>query len=159
VEDAADAARALSPVAGATAEILFAVGLFGACMLAGAVLPVATAYSITEALGFEKGISRNFREAPVFIGLFTGILIFGVLFALIPGLPVIAVIILLQVINGLVLPVVLIALLRLANDRELMGEHRNGRVLNLIAWATIGGAVLLSVVLVALTLGDLAGLL
>lgn len=151
VEDAADAARALEPLAGPTAEVLFAIGLFGACMLAGAVLPVTTAYSLTEALGFEKGLSRSFREAPVFIGLFTGILVCGAVFALIPGLPVIEVLILLQVVNGLVLPVILIAMLRLANDVEVMGQYRNGRVLNLIAWTAVLGVIALSLLLVGLT--------
>jgi Mn2+/Fe2+ NRAMP family transporter len=125
--------------------------------LAGAVLPVATAYSVTEAIGFEKGISRSFREAPVFIGLFTGILVIGVLVALVPGLPVISVIVFLQVVNGLVLPIVLIALLRLANNAELMGAHRNGRGFNIIAWGTVVGALLLSILLVGLTVGEWLG--
>jgi Mn2+/Fe2+ NRAMP family transporter len=158
VEDAADAARALEPVAGRTAEALFAIGLFGACMLAGAVLPVTTAYSITEALGFEKGISRSFHEAPVFISLFTGILIFSVLFALIPGLPVISVIIFLQVVNGLVLPIVLIALIRLANDDELMGRYKNGIAFNVIAWSAVVAAIVLSLVLVGLTVLEWVGI-
>ncbi|MBI2760819.1 MAG: Nramp family divalent metal transporter [Chloroflexi bacterium] len=89
VTTAQDAARALEPVAGSAASVLFGIGLFGACMLAGAVLPLTTAYSISEAFGFEKGISRGFREAPVFMGIFTGLIAVGAAVALIPGLPII----------------------------------------------------------------------
>jgi Mn2+/Fe2+ NRAMP family transporter len=136
ITSASDAARALSPLAGKYAETLFGVGLFGASMLAAGVLPLATAYSISEALGFEKGVSRSFREAPIFLGTFTFLVAVGALIAVIPNLPLIRVLLITQVINGLLLPVVLFAVLRLVNDRELMGEYVNGRLYNIAAWLT-----------------------
>lgn len=136
IEEAADAARALEPLAGPYAKMLFAVGLFGASMLAAGVLPLSTAYSISEALGFEKGVSRSFREAPIFLGIFTFLVTTGALVAMMPGLPLITALLNMQVINGLLLPVLLIAILRLVNDRELMGEHVNGPLYNIAAWLT-----------------------
>ena len=136
IETAADAARALEPLAGRYAGALFAVGLFGASMLAAGVLPLATAYSITEALGFEKGVSRSFREAPIFLGIFTSLVAVGAIVAMLPGLPLIDALLNMQVINGLLLPVILIAVLRLANDREVMGEYTNGPIYNVAAWLT-----------------------
>jgi NRAMP (natural resistance-associated macrophage protein)-like metal ion transporter len=136
IETAADAARGLEPLAGRYAGVLFAIGLFGASMLAAAVLPLATAYSISEALGFEKGVSRSFREAPIFIGIFTSLVVVGALVAMIPNLPLIDALLNMQVINGLLLPVILIAILRLVNDKEVMGEHVNGPLYNVAAWLT-----------------------
>ena len=123
VNTAADAAHALRPLAGRYAETLFGLGLFGASMLAAGVLPLATAYSITEALGFEKGVSRSFREAPIFLGTFTFLVAVGGAIAIIPNLPLIRVLLVTQVINGLLLPIVLFAVLRLVNNRDLMGSH------------------------------------
>jgi Mn2+/Fe2+ NRAMP family transporter len=136
IETASDASRALEPLAGRYAGMLFAVGLFGASMLAAGVLPLATAYSISEALGYEKGVSRSFREAPIFIGIFTSLVVVGAVVAMLPGLPLIDALLNMQVINGLLLPVLLIAILRLVNDREVMGEHTNGPVYNAAAWLT-----------------------
>jgi Mn2+/Fe2+ NRAMP family transporter len=136
VDTAADAANALRPLAGRYAHTLFGLGLFGASMLAAGVLPLATAYSISEALGFEKGVSRSFREAPIFLGTFTFLVAVGAAIAVIPNLPLIRVLLVTQVINGLLLPVVLFAVLRLVNDRELMGSHVNTPLTNLLAWAT-----------------------
>src|SRR6476660_8748429 len=115
ISTAADAARALRPLAGRYAETLFGLGLFGASMLAAGVLPLATAYSISEALGFEKGVSRSFREAPIFIGVFTFLIAVGAAIAMTPDLSLIRVLLVTQVINGLLLPVILIAVLRLVN--------------------------------------------
>jgi NRAMP (natural resistance-associated macrophage protein)-like metal ion transporter len=151
IETAADAARALEPLAGAYAGILFAVGLFGASMLAAGVLPLATAYSISEALGFEKGVSRSFREAPIFLGIFTFLVVVGALVAMVPGLPLFRVLLVTQVINGLLLPVILIAVLRLVNNRELMGAHRNGPVYNVAAWLTTVIVSALSLLLILAT--------
>lgn len=136
ISTAADAALALKPLAGPYAGMLFAIGLFGASMLAAGVLPLATAYSISEALGFEKGVSRSFREAPIFIGIFTALIIVGAVVAMIPTLPLIDALLNMQVINGLLLPVLLIAILRLVNDREVMGAHTNGPIYNVAAWLT-----------------------
>jgi NRAMP (natural resistance-associated macrophage protein)-like metal ion transporter len=136
VETAADAARALSPLAGRYAELLFGIGLFGASMLAAGVLPLATAYSISEALGFEKGVSRSFKEAPIFLGTFTFLVAVGASIAVIPNLPLIRVLLVTQVINGLLLPFVLFAILRLVNNKELMGARVNGPLYNVAAWLT-----------------------
>jgi len=136
IESAADAAQALKPLAGPYAELLFATGLFGASMLAASVLPLSTAYSISEALGFEKGVSRSFREAPIFLGIFTFLVAVGALVAMMPGLPLIDALLNMQVVNGLLLPILLIAILRLVNDREIMGAHTNGTVYNIAAWLT-----------------------
>jgi NRAMP (natural resistance-associated macrophage protein)-like metal ion transporter len=148
IEGPEDAARALRPLAGAYAEKLFAVGLFGASMLAAGVLPLATAYSISEALGFEKGVSRSFREAPTFLGVFTFLVAVGASIAVIPDLPLIQVLLVTQVINGLLLPIILFAILRLVNNRELMGQHVNGPVYNVAAWATAIVVTLLSLLLI-----------
>ena len=152
IDSAADAARALRPLAGNYAEALFAIGLFGASMLAAGVLPLATAYSVTEALGFEKGVSRSFREAPTFIGIFTFLVAVGAAIAVIPNLPLIKVLLVTQVINGLLLPIILFAILRLINNRELMGEHINGRLYNIGAWLTAIIVTLISLLLVLVTL-------
>src|SRR4029434_838744 len=120
--------------AGPYAESLFAIGLFGASMLAAGVLPLATAYSISEALGFEKGVSRSFREAPIFLGIFTFLVAGGAAIAIVPNLPLIRVLLVTQVINGLLLPVVLFAILRLVNDREVMGRYVNGPLYHIAAW-------------------------
>jgi len=151
VDSAAEAARALRPLAGAYAELLFAIGLFGASMLAAGVLPLATAYSISEALGFEKGVSSSFREAPIFLGIFTFLVALGALIAMMPGLPLIRVLLVTQVINGVLLPIILFAVLRLVNDRELMGEYVNGPVYNLTAWATAIIVSALSLLLMAIS--------
>jgi len=152
VTTAADAARALEPLAGSYAKVIFGLGLFGASMLAAGVLPLATAYSVTEAFGFEKGVSRTFREAPIFLGLFTGLIAVGAAIALIPGINVIKLLVTTQVINGLLLPVILVAILLLVNDREIMGRHVNGRIYNVISWVTVAAVVLLSTVYLLITM-------
>lgn len=152
IESAADAARALEPFAGPYAEKLFAIGLFGASMLAAGVLPLATAYSISEALGFEKGVSRSFREAPIFIGVFTFLIAVGAAIAVIPGLPLIRVLLVTQVINGLLLPIILFAILKLVNDRDLMGAYVNGPAYNAGAWLTTIIVALLSLTFIFVTI-------
>ena len=152
IESAADAARALKPLAGPYAETLFAIGLFGASMLAAGVLPLATAYSISEALGFEKGVSRSFREAPIFIGVFTFLVAVGAAIAVIPNLPLIRVLLVTQVINGLLLPIILFAILRLVNDRDLMGAFVNGPLYNIGAWLTAIIVTLLSLLFILVTI-------
>jgi Mn2+/Fe2+ NRAMP family transporter len=120
-------------------------------MLAAGVLPLATAYSISEALGFEKGVSRSFREAPIFIGVFTFLVAVGAAIAVIPHLPLIRVLLVTQVINGLLLPIILFAVMRLVNDRELMGAYVNGRMYNLGAWLTVIIVTALSLLLILAT--------
>jgi NRAMP (natural resistance-associated macrophage protein)-like metal ion transporter len=151
IETAAEAAEALAPVAGAYAQSLFAVGLLGASLLAGAVLPLATAYSVSEVFGFRKGVNLDFRRAPIFLSLFTGLLVAGALVALIPGLPVFALLVGIQALNGVLLPVILIFMLKLINDRRLVGELGNGPLYNVLAW----GTAIVLIVLVTLMLGNL----
>ncbi|HST50647.1 MAG TPA: Nramp family divalent metal transporter [Pyrinomonadaceae bacterium] len=149
IETADQAAAALEPLAGTYAKLLFGVGLFGASMLAAGVLPLATAYSISEALGFEKGVSRSFREAPIFLGIFTFLVAVGGIVAMIPGLPLFKVLLVTQVINGLLLPVLLVSILRLVNKRELMGARANGRVYNAASWLTVVVVSALSLLYIA----------
>jgi Mn2+/Fe2+ NRAMP family transporter len=151
VDSAAEAASALRPLAGAYAQILFAIGLFGASMLAAGVLPLATAYSISEAFGFEKGVSSTFREAPIFIGVFTFLVVLGATVAMMPGLSLIRVLIVTQVINGVLLPVILIAILKLVNNRELMGTQINGPLFNIAAWLTTIIVSVLSILVIIST--------
>jgi Mn2+/Fe2+ NRAMP family transporter len=148
VDSAAEAATALRPLAGPYAEILFAIGLFGASMLAAGVLPLATAYSISEAFGFEKGVSSSFREAPIFLGVFTFLVVLGATVAMMPGLSLIRVLIVTQVINGILLPVILVAILKLVNNRELMGAHVNGPLYNIAAWLTTIIVSILSILVI-----------
>ena len=152
ISSAEDAARALRPLAGRYAQALFGLGLFGASMLAAGVLPLATAYSISEALGFEKGVSRSFREAPIFLGTFTFLVAVGAAIAIVPSLPLIRVLLVTQVINGLLLPIVLFAVLRLVNDREVMGTHVNGPIYNVLAWLTAIVVTILSLLYIVITL-------
>ncbi|HEY8293363.1 MAG TPA: Nramp family divalent metal transporter, partial [Thermomicrobiales bacterium] len=154
IQSAADAAQALKPVAGSFAGILFGVGLLGASLLAAGVLPLATAYGLSEAFGFEKGVNQGWRDAPVFLGIFTGLIALGVLVTLIPGLPLVQVLIFTQLINALALPFVLVSVLKLVNNRGLMGEHRNGVVYNIVAWTT---TVIVSILSLAILINTLLG--
>ncbi len=155
LNDAADAAQALVPVVGVYAKYLFAIGLFGAAMLAMGVLPLATAYSLSEALGFEKGLSRSFREAPIFLGIFTTLIVFGVAVALIPNIPQFKLLLFTQCINGLLLPVLLTAIVILANNREIMGEYRNRFFHNVFAIGTTVIVSILSLLLIGKTIADM----
>ncbi len=152
VSSAADAARALQPFAGRFAEVLFAVGLLGASLLAAAILPVTAAYVVAETLGFEKGIARRPREAPVFVGVITVLIAIGTIVALAPGLPVIGLLVAVQVVNGALLPVTLFFVWRLASDRELMGDYANGRTFNVLAGGTVLATSALSILLLGVTL-------
>lgn len=148
VRDAADAAQALKPLAGNYAYILFAVGLFNASLFAASILPISTAYTVCEGLGFESGVDRKFSEAPVFYWLYTILIIAGAGVILLPDIPLVKISILSQVVNGVVLPFVLIAMLILINKSDLMGRHTNTRFYNVIAWATAIIVIVLSLVLV-----------
>jgi len=155
IDSASTAAESLVPIAGSYAKYMFAVGLFGAAMLAMGVLPLATAYSLSEALGFEKGLSRSFREAPIFLGIFTALILVGAVVALIPGIPQIRLLLFTQTINGVLLPVILVAVLSLANNREIMGEYRNSLPLNIAAGATTIVISILSLLLIGKTIADM----
>ncbi|MEO8043066.1 MAG: Nramp family divalent metal transporter, partial [Acidobacteriota bacterium] len=155
IDSAATAAESLVPIAGSYAKYLFAIGLFGAAMLAMGVLPLATAYSLSEALGFEKGLSRSFREAPIFLGIFTVLILIGSIVALVPGIPQIRLLLFTQTVNGVLLPIILIAVLSLANNREIMGEYRNTLWLNLAAGTTTIVISILSLLLIGKTIADM----
>ena len=136
IETAADAARALEPFAGSAAATLFAVGLLGASLLAGAVLPLTTSYAVSDVFGTPKGINLDFRRAPIFFGLFTGMIVFGAGLSLVPDLPVIQWLVAVAVLNGILLPIILVFILRLINDQQLMGALKNTRVYNVLGWGT-----------------------
>ena len=134
-------------MAGRLAEALFAVGLFGASVLAATIMPLSTAFVICEAFGWESGVDKRFGEARAFFSLYTFVLVGGALVVLVPGLDLLPLIIASQNLQGLLLPVVLIFMVLLANDRRLMGDHRNGRAGNVLAWAAIGMVIVLDVAL------------
>jgi Mn2+/Fe2+ NRAMP family transporter len=152
VNSAADAAKALAPFAGRYAEVLFAVGLLGASLLAAAILPVTAAYVIAETFGFEKGIKHRPREAPVFVGVITALIAIGTIVAIIPGIPVITLLVGVQVVNGVLLPITLFFVWRLASNRKLMGGYANGRTFNILAGATVIATSTLSLLLLGVTL-------
>ncbi len=155
IDSAATAAESLVPIAGVYAKYLFGIGLLGASMLAMAVVPLATAYSLSEAMGFEKGLSRSFREAPIFLGIFTALLVVGGIVAMIPGIPPITLLLVAQCVNGMLLPVLLVAIVKLANNREIMGEYRNSRWFNVMAYATTITVSALSLLLIGKTIADM----
>jgi Mn2+/Fe2+ NRAMP family transporter len=143
---AADAAAALKPLAGQYAYILFAVGLFNASLFAASILPLSTAYTVCEGLGFESGVGLRFGEAPVFYWLYTLLIVAGgALVLVIPSDQLVKIVIWSQVLNGVVLPFVLVFMLILINKKELMGEYTNTRLFNIVAWAT-------TIIVVALSL-------
>ena len=148
IKDAADAAVALAPLAGRFASVLFAIGLLNAALLSAAILPLATAYNVAEGLGFESGLNKKFSEAPIFYWLYTSLVVVGAGFVLIPRLPLIKVIIVSQVANGVLIPFVLFFMLRLINREDLMGTYRNSRVANVIAWSTSAVMIALTIALV-----------
>jgi Mn2+/Fe2+ NRAMP family transporter len=145
INDAAAAADALKPLAGDWAALLFAIGLVNAAILSAAILPLATAYNVCEGLGLESGVNRKFSEAPGFYWLYTSLIFFGAGVVLLPRIPLLKIIYYSQVVNGILLPFLLIFMLILINKEELMGEYRNSTWVNVIAWST-------SVILIALSL-------
>ena len=151
ITSAADAAQALEPVAGRLAEALFAVGLFGASVLAATIMPLSTAFVICEAFGWESGVDKRFGDARAFFSIYTFVLAAGALIVLIPGLDLLPLILASQYLQGLLLPVVLIFMALLVNDARLMGEHRNGRLANVLAWSAIAIVVALDAILLGVS--------
>ena len=151
ITDAKDAAMALAPLAGKNASLLFAFGLANASLFAASILPLATAYSVCEGMGWESGIDKDFRTAPEFFWLYTGLIVFGGALVLYPRAPLILIMYFSQVVNGALLPFVLIFMLKLINDRELMGEHVNSKAFNGIAWTTTWVMIVLTALLLVLT--------
>ena len=149
---AKDAAEALHPLAGDYAYILFAVGLFNASLFAASILPLSTAYTVCEGLGFESGIGKKFSEAPAFYWLYTILIAAGAGLVLLPRLPLIKIQLYSQAVNGVAIAPVLIFMLLLVNKKELMGQYVNSKLYNVIAWATTGIMIVLSLPLVWSTL-------
>jgi len=149
INDARDAAQALAPLAGPLAQYLFAGGLLAASVLGACIVPLATAYAITEAFGWEAGVNTSFREAPAFNGIYTCTVVVGAAFVLLPRLPLVTVMLVAQTVNGILLPVVLILAARLAENQAIMGKARNGPLLRGIVWLTVAATIGLTALLLA----------
>lgn len=149
VQDAAQVAQALSPLAGQYAEMIFAIGLLGVSFMAGSILPLSTAYAVCEAFGLERGVSYSFSDAPAFYLIYTALIAIGAGAILIPDLPLVKVMLFSQDVNGILIPVVLVFILLLVNNRRLMGRYVNGPWYNLIAWASTAIIVAFTGLLVA----------
>jgi Mn2+/Fe2+ NRAMP family transporter len=150
----ADAAAGLRPF-GPYAYLLFAAGLFNASLFAACILPLSTAYSVCEGLGFESGVNHRFREAPIFYWLFTGLIVVGGGVVMWPQFPLVKMILFSQVINGVLLPVVLIFMTLLINKKKLMHEWINSRFYNFVSWAAVALMIGLTMALVALSIQDM----
>jgi Mn2+/Fe2+ NRAMP family transporter len=148
IGDPSDAAQAMKPLAGDYAFILFAAGLFNASLFAASILPLSTAYTVCEGLGFESGLDKGFREAKFFYWFYSLLLFAGAAVVLIPNFPLVKFSILSQVLNGILLPLVLVFMLKLINKHELMAKYTNTRLFNVIAWTTAIIVTALSLVLI-----------
>ena len=155
IRTAEDAAVALAPLAGKYASLLFALGLANASLFAASILPLSTAYVICEGMGWEAGINKDFKEAPQFMWLYTGLIILGGGLVLIPKAPLILIMLLSQVINGLLLPFILIFILLLINRVKLMGAFKNSPLYNKVSWAAVGILILLSLALLWFSIQEL----
>ena len=153
IETAGDAALALAPLAGKYASVLFAFGLLNASLFAASILPLSTAYVVCEGMGWEDGVNKKFSEAPQFYGLYSLLIFLGAGVVLWPNIPLIPIMFISQVINGIALPVVLVFILLLINNKETMGNYTNKRAFNLIAWLVVAILILLSFLLLASMLG------
>jgi Mn2+/Fe2+ NRAMP family transporter len=142
---------ALKPLAGGYAAILFAVGLFASSTLGASILPLSSSYAICEAFGWENGISKKFKEAPIFYTLYTALILIGGGVVLIPKLNLINVMVFSQTTNGILFPFILIFMLLLVNDKKLMGEYSNSRFNNLVAWTTALVLIVLTILLIVAT--------
>lgn len=152
ITDAAEASMALAPLAGKYASLMFAVSLANASLLGAIIVPLATAYYICEAMGWERGVNKTFKEAPQFMWIYTMMIVMGSLIILVPGAPLITLMVASSVVNGMVLPFVLVFALYLVNKKTLMGEYTNPKAYNYITWATIGIVITLSVIVAVSTL-------
>lgn len=150
ISDAADAALALKPIAGEFSTVLFASGLVAASFLAACVLPGVTSSAICEAFGWERGADCSWDDAPVYRSLITGIIAVSAVLVLLPGVDLFQIMMTSQVINGVLLPVVLVFLVFIAQDKHIMGAYRNGRVWNVLTWATIAVITVLTVIMFVL---------
>jgi Mn2+/Fe2+ NRAMP family transporter len=145
---AKDAAIALRPLAGPYASTLFALGLLNASVFSAAILPLSTAYLVCEAFGWEMGVSRELKEAPVFFVVYTALIVLGAGIILLPIKSLIETMLASQTLNGVILPIILMTMLKLINDKRLMGKYVNGRVMNILSWVTVVILIVLTVILV-----------
>lgn len=152
VESVEDAAQALFPLAGPYCAGLFAFGLLNASLFAASILPLATAYQLCEGIGWERGLDHSFREAPAFYTTYTALIVLGAGLVLLPNAPLLKIMYLSQVLNGVLLPLVLVFMLRLINDPRLMGDQTNSRVYNVLSWACVVAVSLMSVYLAVATI-------
>lgn len=148
IKTAEDAARALAPLAGKYASALFALGLANASLFAASILPLSTAFYICEALGWEAGVNKTFKEAPQFMWLYTGMIVLGGAIILIPKVPLMMIMLLSQVLNGILLPFVLIFILILINKTKIMGSYVNGRFYNWVSWAAVVILIFITLLLI-----------
>jgi Mn2+/Fe2+ NRAMP family transporter len=148
IQVASDAAGAMKPLAGDFAFILFAAGLFNASVFSASILPLSTAYTVCEGMGFESGLDKSLKEAPFFYWFYTALIVLGAGLVLWPNFPLVRVIILSQVLNGVLLPVIMVFMLKLINKHELMGKHTNSTWFNWVAWVTAAIVIGLSLVMV-----------
>jgi NRAMP (natural resistance-associated macrophage protein)-like metal ion transporter len=153
IETAGDAALALAPLAGKYASVLFAFGLLNASLFAACILPLSTAYVVCEGMGWEDGVNKKFSEAPQFYGLYSLLIFLGAGVVLWPDIPLIPIMFISQVINGIALPLVLVFILILVNNKAMMGDYTNKRAFNIIAWLVVATLILLSFLLLASLLG------
>ena len=150
VEGAEDAAKALAPLVGQYAQALFGAGLIGASFLAACVLPGITSSAICEAFGWERGSDRSWKEAPVYRGLITAVIVISAGIVLIPNVDLFGIMMAAQIINGVLLPVLLVFMVGIASDRHVMGQHLNSRLWNALMWFTIVAVVILTIVMFVL---------
>jgi len=141
----------LRPLAGKYASILFALGLLNASLFSAAILPLSTSYTVCEAFGWESSVSRRFKEAPVFFAIYTALIVLGAAIILLPIQSLVKTMMASQTLNGVLLPVILITMLYLINDKRIMGKHTNGRLSNILSWVTVVILILLTAILVFLT--------
>jgi len=151
VDGAKDAALALGPLAGENATILFALGLLNASLFSAAILPLSTAYTVCEAFGWESSISHDWKDAPMFFGIYTALIVLGAAIILLPIKSLIDAMMISQTFNGVLLPVILVTMLTLINDKRIMGKYVNGRIFNILAWITVIILILLAAILVVTT--------
>lgn len=153
IESADQAAQALRPIAGPMAEVLFGVGLLGASLLAASILPLSTTYAICEAFGWERGVNQEREDAPIFYGIYTALIVIGAAVTLIPGLPLFQILVWVYDLNGILLPILLILMLRLANNKRLLGKYVNTPLANALGWGitivliVLTGALIVSAIL------------
>ncbi len=152
INDAKDAALALGPLAGKYAQVLFALGLLNASIFSAAILPLSTAYVICEAFGWEAAVNRDWHEAPIFFSIYTGLIVLGAAIILLPVKSLVQAMMSSQTLNGVLLPIILIVMLKLINDKKIMGKFANNLVLNIINWVVVVVLIILTLLLILATL-------